>query len=395
MNSVYHKRTGNAGQYKWRSLLLTVKLPALLLFLSTLVLAQGGKTPADGTVCPLSESQTQKSIEAFSKIASTIASENRCLGCHGRVNPFIEEPGEDKENPDAPKSEFAHGGEKGPGAVDRTVDCNDCHSNMARRRNGSKSNWMTAPDFLSFVGKDAPTLCKQIRDILHTAKDFLGHLKDDNGGNNFAGTAFNGDRGLDRTMYPEKEVPTQKPHITHAALMKLGQDWVNSTGGEFKGDKSCGCEPAHYALRYSTSAKISLNEIEQSSAMEPLDIPLTFNDDGTFTGDAAGTFQTGGVAVGCSQQSGLSMKYHVTGNAIETSEKQCMHVGLGIGGPMAYNFSGKCPDSPGDTIQADIRAPKVTATYDMKGEVGEAIDKTEDSTPGITNSMHLEIVKTE
>jgi len=287
------------------------------------------------------------------------------------------------------------GGENGPGKVDRKADCNECHSNMARRRNGSKSNWMTAPDFLSFVGKDAPTLCKQIKDILHTAKDFLGHIKDDNGGNNFAGTAFNGDRGLDRTMYPEGEVPTQKPHITHGQFIKLGQDWVNCTGGEFKGDKSCGCEPAHYALRYSTSTKISLNEIEQSSAMEPVDIPLTFNDDGTFTGDGAGTFQTGGVAVGCSQQSGLSMKYHVLGKAIETSEKQSMHIGLGIGGPMAYNFSGKCPDSPGDSIQANIPAPKVTATYDMKGEVGEAIDKTEDSTPGITNSLHLEIVKTD
>ena len=393
MNRGHHARRVNAWQYKWRPLLLPVQLLTTLAFLSTSVLAQaiGQKTP-EGVICPLSESQTQKSIDAFSKIASVISSENRCLGCHGRVNPFIEHTGIDKANPEAPPSQFEHG----PGAVDRESDCSECHSKMARRTSdGKESRWMTAPEFLSFLGKDAPTLCKQIRDILHNAKDFLGHIKDDNGGNNFADTAFNGDRGLDRTMYSEKEVPTQKPRITHAALMKLGHDWVDSMGGEFKGDKSCGCEPAHYALRYSTSSKISLNEIEQSSAMEPVDIPLTFNDDGTFTGDGAGTFQTGGVAVGCSQQSGLSMKYHVTGKAIETSEKQSMHIGLGIGGPMAYNFSGKCPDSPGDSIQANIPAPKVTATYEMKGEVGEAIDKTEDSTPGITNSLHLEIVKTD
>ena len=62
---------------------------------------------------------------------------------------------------------------------------------------------------------------------------------------------------------------------------------------------------------------------------------------------------------------------------------------------MAYNFSGKCPDSPGDSIQANIPSAKVTATYDMKGEVGEAIDKTDETMPGISNSMHLEIVKTE
>ena len=36
----------------------------------------------------------------------------------------------------------------------------------------SESRWMTAPEFLSFIGKDAPTLCKQIRGVLHTAETF-------------------------------------------------------------------------------------------------------------------------------------------------------------------------------------------------------------------------------
>ena len=192
-----------------RSLLLPVKLVIILFFLSTLVTAQfSGKTPPDGAICPLSESQTKKSMEAFSKIATAISKENRCLGCHGRVNPHIDGTGADPENADAVPSQFEHGA----GKVDRKSDCNECHSKMARRtRDGSESVWMTAPDFLSFIGKDATTLCKQIRENLPSAKDFMGHLKDDNGGNNFAGTAFNGDRGLDRTMFPEKEVPTGNP----------------------------------------------------------------------------------------------------------------------------------------------------------------------------------------
>jgi hypothetical protein len=214
MDRGHHERIFN----ECRSLLLSVKLLATLVFLSILAPAQFKTQPlADGAVCPLSESQTQKSIDTFSKISAFITSENRCLGCHGRVNPFIDGTGADPQDPEVPKSEFEHG----PGAVDRKADCNECHSKMARRTlDDSESIWTTAPGFLSFVGKDSPTLCKQIRGNLPTAKAFLGHLKDDNGGNNFAGTAFNGDRGLNRGLdpkdkdliaYPEKEVPTQKP----------------------------------------------------------------------------------------------------------------------------------------------------------------------------------------
>ena len=133
---------------------------------------------------------------------------------------------------------------------------------------------MTAPDFLAFVGKDAPTLCKQIRGILHNAKDFMGHIKDDNGGNNFAGTAFNGDRGLDRKMFSEKEVPTQKPHILKPAFMKLGQDWIDAMGGEFKGDQGCGCEPEHFAIQYSSTTDISIQNFHHSSVMGPVKIPI-------------------------------------------------------------------------------------------------------------------------
>jgi len=175
--------------------------------------------------------------------------------------------------------------------------------------------------------------------------------------------------------------------------MKLGQDWVASMGGEFKGDKSCGCEPLNFALRYSTQTKISLDQIEYGLGMDPVDIPLTFNDDGTFTGDGAGSIQAGGVAEGCTGQGGLSMKFHITGKAVETSQKQSMHIGIGSPAPMAYNFTGQCPNDSADSIQTTVPAAKVTATYDMKGAVGEAIDKTEETMPGVSNSLHLEIVK--
>src|SRR5258706_16300209 len=113
MNRDCHKNPANPSRHARRAPLLSVKLLTTLIFLSALARAQSiGQTTPVGAVCPLSESQSEKSIQAFSKIASTIASENRCLGCHGRVNPHIDGTGPDPENPNAPPSEFEHGAGK-------------------------------------------------------------------------------------------------------------------------------------------------------------------------------------------------------------------------------------------------------------------------------------------
>ena len=234
---------------------------ALMVALSILILcsvAAGqatGPKPPGGPVCPLSDEQTRASIEAFSKIASFFTHEPRCVNCHGGVNPYIDGTGPDPSDPDAPPSTVEHGGGGRPVeyAADRSgnryrvipVGCKDCHNNMARKRDGSESRWMTAPKFLSFVGKDATTLCKQIRRQSSDAKDFLGHLQDDNGGNNFSDTAFHGDRGLDKENRDLYDVAIKKPSLTKAELIKLAQNWIDSMGGEFQGDSECGCAPAH------------------------------------------------------------------------------------------------------------------------------------------------------
>lgn len=201
----------------------------------------------DRSSCPMPLDAQLKSIRAFAPIASFLTKEPRCVNCHGGVNPFIAGTGPDAGDESAPISTAAHGGgqirRQRETAPDGTLliegECADCHSNMAPKRDGSKSRWMTAPNFLSFVGKDATTLCKQIKRATRTESEFLGHLKDDNGGNNFGATAFKGDRGLDPDTYDIAPAP---PSISHASLMRLGQEWVDAMGGAFKGDESCGCE---------------------------------------------------------------------------------------------------------------------------------------------------------
>jgi hypothetical protein len=195
--------------------------------------------------CPLPLDSQLKAMRAFVPIHKFVMNEPRCVNCHGGVNPHLDEPGPDPDDPNAVASTVAHG----PGAIGRfetpdangvrrtmEVSCIGCHDGMAPRRDGSTSRWFTAPPFLAFLNKDAPTLCKQFKRATGSAEHFLGHLQDDNGGNAFTATAFLGNRGVE-SLAP---IP---PSISHAAFTRMGREWIDALGGEFKGDESCGCEP--------------------------------------------------------------------------------------------------------------------------------------------------------
>jgi osmotically-inducible protein OsmY len=203
--------------------------------------ASGPKAPP----CPLTDAQTRKSIAAFEPIAKFVTSEPRCFNCHGGVNPYLDGPGLDPKDPTAPASVSDHfirlDHKKPDGEID--FQCKECHNNMAKRRDGSPSLWMTAVGAHAFVDKDATTLCRQFKRSTGTAEAFLAHIKDDEGGDNFSGTAFNGDRGLDPVEF--HGIPAEPPSISHDAVMKLAQDWINAMGGSFQGDESCGCELKH------------------------------------------------------------------------------------------------------------------------------------------------------
>jgi hypothetical protein len=200
---------------------------------------------AAGASCPMPLDAQLKSIRAFAPIHKFVMHEPRCVNCHGGVNPHVDAPGPDPDDANAVPSTVAHG----PGGIDRfvqpdadgvrrtmEVSCIGCHDGMAPKRDGSKSRWFTAPPFLAFLNKDAPTLCKQFKRTSESAAHFLGHLEDDNGGNAFTKTAFLGNRGVDGLA----PIP---PSISHAALIRLGREWIAAMGGEFQGDETCGCEP--------------------------------------------------------------------------------------------------------------------------------------------------------
>lgn len=208
-----------------------------------------------GTSCRLTVGEQVDSVLKFEPLANFLTKEERCFNCHGGVNPHIDGTGIDPDDTEAPTSAKEHGGGRIPRLGDRSADgtitaetgtCLECHNSMAKKTaDGSPSAWMTAPGFLSFIGKDAPTLCKQIKGHNRTAEHFLGHLEDDNGGNNFGHTAFAGGCGLEvGGPYENERVACKRPSIGHADLMKLAHAWVDTMGAEKfdAGDASCGCE---------------------------------------------------------------------------------------------------------------------------------------------------------
>src|SRR5262249_4501396 len=135
---------GEAMTARLKSIAVASALLTTLVFVSV----APGRAIA-GTGCPLTEAQAQKSIAAFSKLATFMTGEPRCVNCHGGVNPYIDATGLDFEDPFAPASVLVHGPtqnreqEKAPdGTILMDQGCKDCHNHMAPKRDGSPSvNW--------------------------------------------------------------------------------------------------------------------------------------------------------------------------------------------------------------------------------------------------------------
>jgi hypothetical protein len=138
-----------------------------------------------------------------------------------------------------------------------------------------------------------------------------------------------------------------------------------------------------------------MGPVHRTSAMPPVDVPITFEDDGTFKGDGAANFQAAGTSPQCSSQSSSSLMFHVSGQAVETSEEQSMHFQFESSSPTVTNASVECP-VVGEVNTQNTTENKEVLPFDFKGQVGEAFDYHMPVTmPALTSTMHMEIVKTD
>ena len=264
------------------------------------------QTEADDQVCPLSDKQTEDAIQKFSEMMPTFT-HPRCINCHGAMNPFA--------------ANTTHlGGRIGP-KFRETIEhddilgkditlvvpdledsdsfasrCLDCHSAFTGSR-----GWTIPPVKVYFVGKNSVQLCKQMkREFGGELQEFFDHLDHDFLG--FIQEAFRGTRGLDdngqatylnetgRDLLPVPE--SEKPPVSHEAFVAQGKAWLEAMGYHGEGTKggiTCGCESHHYILKLSTDETFTYVKQDfrgEGKGHADLSIPITFKDDGSFTGQA-------------------------------------------------------------------------------------------------------------
>jgi hypothetical protein len=263
---------------------------------------------------------------------------------------------------------------------------------MLPKRNGKPSTWRLPNPEHYFIGKDAKTLCKQMKDVFKEAKDFVGHLTDDNGNSNFTGTAFLGNRGI-------RGADLQPPrNITAGGLVALAKDWVAAMGGEFKGDVECGCEPVHYAIRMSSKTSLSMGPAQYVTEHPPVDIPIVFHDDGSFDGEGTSTEQGAGTVTTfagvCTGQSTGSIDLRVSGTNIQQWNNNHMDLNIENISDLKMTASAQCPQVGRRSQDGPSESPHVIIPFKFQGQVGEVIDMPMTApSPGVSSSMRLEIVK--
>jgi hypothetical protein len=299
-------------------------------------------TPTE-PMCPLSEDQTKNAIAAFAEL-SPIFREPRCKNCHGAVLPF--------NNP------ATHGADP---PIEEGTDCDGCHNEL--------KDWSLAPGSMFFVNrtsvfsytsKSDEELCKQMRDFPNAVGggSFMGHMKNDNGNTQFIAAAFLGRKGMSD---PDSVDPPSNRGWTREKMVSLSQSWVDAMGGRFHGERSCGCKPAHYALRLDYSVLFNLQglpglsgEYQQQTVGQnshSVDIPLEGKSPDYFEGEGVMTLKGSGQVNApfgtCTGQSQHSFLIRATAQIVEGDEESLgstnkMHVKLECS-DMHTTSSGTCP----------------------------------------------------
>jgi hypothetical protein len=338
----------------------------------------------DRRICPLSDEQSEKSIQAFVKLANVFTTEPRCVNCHGAIDPF---------GVDANKT---HGGGKLSPAMTTETDengapirddkatfqqCQHCH--------GAFQGWRTPPSDFLFVGKDAFELCKLEKARFDTAEQFIDHIEHDL----IIEEAFTGRMGLRLTGDMKSLVakyPAPPQGVTHQELNQMARDWVDAQGGKFQGGYECGCTKHHYAIHLTDSGVSDRVFASGSHSHAEIsgqgDISLTFKDDGSFGGEATlsqsfAESLTRPIEV-CSGKGSFSKQMKVTGNIEDPGNggDSTMHVKFSWthGGAVSGTCTGKgvtipfSKNRPGIN-SADVKSP-LTDGFDMPAKVDETLD---------------------
>lgn len=214
----------------------------------------GGPAGQSGGSCPLTAAQELNSIKTFLKMMPVFR-HPRCLNCHGGIpSPLpARVRGADQVWRSGPPVQHAGVVEMDSSADNRT--CEECHVD----------DWGDARTAPNWSDKSDMTLCRGMHvQFPNDAAAFIDHIIRD-GGNppGFIKLAFQGKRGLldgGETIYEAetgRKMTAQPPPGTHAQLIQQAKDWVAAQGGQFVGDKDCGCTVDRLEVKIQSSMTIA------------------------------------------------------------------------------------------------------------------------------------------
>ena len=214
---------------------------------------------------PVRQDEQQDPLALFSAMMPVFSSP-RCVNCHGGTNPQTELNHEGGQV-DVPVNEA------GDMKFDPTGACLECHT-------AAPPSWRLAPAHMSFVGRDAVTLCRQLRTINGLADPamrtkFVDHL----GGDLLIEQAFigKGAIGDDSAFAP---IAPDPPSMNQADFVGAAQTWVSA------GQALCGLG---WSGTITVTKTASHHEITQGNTVER-DSALEIKDTITLAeGEATGT----------------------------------------------------------------------------------------------------------
>lgn len=364
------------------------------------------------TVCSLSDEQQTAAPKAFAIMTPTFQ-HPRCINCHGRVDPYTGKNhggGRVEEIVVPAWTEHVAGlpGLEEPYDVvhpaGKSHDCSVCHVH----------GWHLPDDPLYFVGKDSIQLCKQMKQTMASAQQFIDHItRDATVETHFIQIAFLGTRGLNgygMLVYPEKAhqaFEREPPPIAHPVFISQAQAWVDAMGGKFRGDAECGCVPHHYSLSIDmeSSQDFTVGNVASHTAMSShADIPLKFKDDGSFEADAQVPMTTTGYEHGlksvhtgqpedCTITGTIVTKFKLHGTVDEA--RALLHL-VSSKGTFGGSSTASCSDgTAGTTVVPTVATPGMT--WDIPSLVGvdHDVPMPGQQPPHFTSSMKVRINQTD
>ncbi len=270
----------------------------------------------------------------------------RCFNCHGGMSPFIGVLEDGKFTPLTPR-----GTHPTLDKTDGVIVADNNQENVAKTFQGcitchdagrfSAGGWRLAPTdpetrftiVNSGIPKSTIDICKQVKvsGTVPGAAGFIGHMTNDNGKLPFLETAFAGDMALNKDekdaagddLKNEGGYPAPITVMTREEALQFSKDWVADMGGKFRLPDDCGCKEHHYALRVLAHGVLQMPGFTFTLRFDGIgttfpEVPLKFEDDGTFSGEVMATPMTdnqGGLPlVSCSGERSNQVKVVVKGS---------------------------------------------------------------------------------